>query len=597
MSIALLLPAPQKVTLTEGTFSGQTMRPLTTIDPAYPHPQGYTLTIESWYIGIAAQTQAGAFYGQMTLMQLIRLYGRSIPCMVIEDWPDIPVRGYMLDISRDRVPTMEMLELRIERLASIKINQIQLYMEHTFAYPSHPEVWRDASPLTADEIRRLDEFCKARFIDLVPCQNGFGHMERWLKHPRYADLAITPDMRTNNMGDQRLPSTLNPLDPRSTELLASIYDELLPHFSSELFNANADEPFELGKGRTEQAVAAHGKGRVYLDFLRRMHTLVTERGRRMLFWGDIIIHYPELVPELPDGLTALDWGYEAIHDFDSHAQMYADAGVPFYLCPGTSTWNAIAGCTDNMLENIRNAVRAGVKHGATGILLTDWGDNGHWQHPGVSWPGISAAAAMMWNASSVDMTAETLAPVLDAHVFEGTIASILFGLGNIYRLVGPADINGNFLAFSLQRRYADLPKLMRSFETWSRGGTVDISRETLNAVISLIDSLRGSLAAARTRAVDGEQLRAELFHAAAMLRHAARRLLFMQGERGIELDTLRQEWRTLEAEHRHLWLNRSRPGGLDDSAARFAVVRDDYADLAAAENANNSSETEGQGYL
>lgn len=40
----------------------------------------------------------------------------------------------MLDVSRDKVPTMETMIKLIKMLASWKINQIQLYMEHTFAY-------------------------------------------------------------------------------------------------------------------------------------------------------------------------------------------------------------------------------------------------------------------------------------------------------------------------------------------------------------------------------------------------------------------------------------------------------------------------------
>ena len=54
--------------------------------------------------------------------------------MKITDWPDYPQRGVMLDISRDKVPSMETLYQLIDLLASWKINQLQLYTEHTFAY-------------------------------------------------------------------------------------------------------------------------------------------------------------------------------------------------------------------------------------------------------------------------------------------------------------------------------------------------------------------------------------------------------------------------------------------------------------------------------
>ena len=52
------------------------------------------------------------------------------------------VRAYMLDISRDKVPTMGTLKLLVDLLARFDYNQFQLYTEHTFAYQNHKEVWQ-----------------------------------------------------------------------------------------------------------------------------------------------------------------------------------------------------------------------------------------------------------------------------------------------------------------------------------------------------------------------------------------------------------------------------------------------------------------------
>ena len=51
-------------------------------------------------------------------------------------------RAYMLDISRDKVPTMSTLRLLVELLARFGYNQLQLYIEHTFAYSAHEAVGR-----------------------------------------------------------------------------------------------------------------------------------------------------------------------------------------------------------------------------------------------------------------------------------------------------------------------------------------------------------------------------------------------------------------------------------------------------------------------
>ena len=102
------------------------------------------------------------------------------------------VRSYMLDISRDKVPTMGTLKQLVDILARFDYNQFQLYTEHTFAYTAHKAVWEKASPLTPEEIRELDLYCVMHGIELVPNQNCFGHMERWLTKPDYNHLAELP---------------------------------------------------------------------------------------------------------------------------------------------------------------------------------------------------------------------------------------------------------------------------------------------------------------------------------------------------------------------------------------------------------------------
>ena len=111
--------------------------------------QGYRLRVGPGGVELRSADDAGTFYGRATLTQLRRLHDGSLPECEIEDWPDGAVRGVMLDISRDKVPTMATLETLVERLASWKVNQFQLYVEHTFAYEGHREVWAEASPLTA----------------------------------------------------------------------------------------------------------------------------------------------------------------------------------------------------------------------------------------------------------------------------------------------------------------------------------------------------------------------------------------------------------------------------------------------------------------
>ena len=536
-------------------------------------PQGYTLTITPRGIYIIAGTPTGAFYGALTLIQILQQTGSEVPLLHISDWPDFPNRGVMLDISRDKVPTMDTLLKLVERLASWKINQLQLYTEHTFAYQNHPEVWAEASPMTGEEILALDAYCRDRFIELVPNQNSFGHMRRWLSHDRYRHLAECPtgcDTDDPEWGYFEEPFTLCPEDPGSLNLVRSLMDELLPHFTSRQLNVGCDETVDLGRGRSHEIVAKRGKGRVYLDFLLKIYREVKARGLTMQFWGDIIMAYPELVPELPRDVIALEWGYEADHPFDDHGAKFAASGIPFYVCPGTSSWNSITGRTENMIENLENAAKNGLRHGAIGYLITDWGDNGHWQPLPVSYLGFAYGSALAW-AYEANQT-QDVARVTSIYAFgdpTGQTGCLAYDLGNVYRETGLLTPNNSILFLILQETPTDITAYQ------------ELTEAKLQESLEHIAKIASALADVRSDQPEIDVIKSEFTWMADMLRHACRRGIWAlgkaEGQEDINLRRqLAKESDKLVADFREIWLARNRPGGLKDSLARLEKMGRDY---------------------
>ena len=167
----------------------------------------------------------------------------------------------MLDISRCKVPKMEELFRLIDLLALIGYNELQLYIEHTFRFQDHETVWKDASPISAEEIQQIDSYCMDRFIELVPNLNSFGHFERWLCHPAYKHMAECPDgfEREEPYMKRDHGTTLKP-NQESLDFIDSLYAEYLPNFRSKSFNVGLDEPWELGQGWSKQEVEKPVKG-------------------------------------------------------------------------------------------------------------------------------------------------------------------------------------------------------------------------------------------------------------------------------------------------------------------------------------------------
>lgn len=529
----------------------------------------YELLVAADGVTITAPAPQGAFYGMMSLRQILRHVDPDhVPCLHIRDWPDYANRGVMLDISRDRVPTMETLYRMVDLWCELKINQLQLYTEHTFAYSAHRKVWEKASPMTGEQLLALDTYCMARYIELVPNQNSFGHMERWLKHPEYAHLAEAPDGFTGFEGIfQREPFSLSPAVPESVPFLAGLYDDLLPNFTSDKFNVGCDETIDLGQGRSAELCRSRGTGRVYLDFVKQVHELVKGRGRKMLYWGDVILHYPQLIRELPPDAIALTWGYEWDHPFEKECSSFEESGLDYYVCAGTSAWNSIGGRWENARGNLENAAAEGLLHGAIGFLTTEWGDNGHMQQYPVGLPGYLYGAALSW--STAESRGLPVADALSRHVFGdpgGELAGALLELGDATKTLSVRLHNATVLAAALldprypyyRERYPELA-----------GSDFASCREVIERALTRVErSGHGSV---------DPLLKEEIAHTARVMLHACElaELRFGSGVRSIaELEPRSREHlaeglEPLIAEYRRLWLARSRPGGLDDSAGRL----------------------------
>ena len=538
-----------------------------------PHAQGYRLHITPQGVEIEGHDPAGVFYGVCTFIQLLQQVGRELPLLEVQDWPDISARGVMLDISRDRVYSMDTLYELVDRLAGWKINQLQLYTEHTFAYQDHKQVWQKASPMTGEEILALDAFCRELFIELVPNQNSFGHLHRWLTLERYAGMAETHGEIIMPWGVMHGPFSLAPEHPASLPFIKSLYDELLPHFTSRMFNVGFDETFDLGQGQTKELVEQRGEGPVYLDFLLKVYADVKRRGYTMQFWGDIILKHPDLVPLLPRDVIALSWGYEADHPFDQEGAAFAASGVPFYVCPGTSSWNTLAGRTENAVQNLLNAAENGLKYGAVGYLNTDWGDNGHWQVPPASYLGFAAGAALSWGVDA--NRDDDWAGLVSRYAFEdptGAAGRVAYDLGSVYDRLGFIIPNSSALFWIL---YLPMTQIAGMAERYGMD-TVGIP-DGLRAGLSAIDEAMQPLEQAQIQRPDAELIKREYRHTARLMRHACRRgILAFGADDPAERAALAEDMHAILVEYRALWLARSRPGGLDNSAACFEQIIQEY---------------------
>jgi hexosaminidase len=354
---------------------------------------GYRLLSDPAGIYISASHLKGLFYGAQTLRQLIRHAAGtgSFPGTDIIDWPDMKYRGIMDDISRGPIPTMEYFRQQIERFSEMKINIMTHYVENVVQIESRPDFAAPGGALSLDEWRELADYALKHHIILIGSFQSFGHFYPILNLPQYEYL-----------GEGN--SLLSPVLDESYEFLEDVYREMIPVFHSEIFHINADETFDLGKGRTKELVDSLGTGGVYARHVNRLYDIVTgKHGKKTAIWGDIVLQEPEVFDMLPPDIIIMTWTYSDLESFDSYIEPIVSRGFDSWIVPGVLHSYSTMPDFRTSKKNISKFIRDALKYEVPGVLTSAWDDGGSAKFSRM-WYGISYAADQSWKNNPDDDT-------------------------------------------------------------------------------------------------------------------------------------------------------------------------------------------------
>ena len=520
------------------------------------HPQGYSIKVNPDGISVECRSPEGARNAAQTLKQIgMQSDDRGFRFVEISDWPDLETRGFMLDISRCKVPTMEELVLLVDRLALFKYNRLELYTEHTYAFEGHELVWADASPMTPRQYEHLNGLCAAVGIELVANMNGLGHMERWLRYPEYKHLAESEAPFVDPLGTVRVfPTTLYP-DENALAFMDSLYGQFLPNFASDKINIGGDEPWELGMGRSRERAEKVGKYQIYLEHILGLNELCKKRGKKVFFWADVLMQKPEYSEKLPEDMTPILWGYYLDHPYEEQCSSMKKLGRKFLVAPGTSTWNSFGSRWDCARQNIITACECAKKYGALGSMLTQWGDNGNHQPWCAMYPAIAHHAACAWGEVP---TEEQVCNALDRLVFfdsTGEFSRSLVALGR----TDPVQKLFSFHHKMFFATPAGAEKLVRENPGYDLG-----------AMESAVDFALALAATSKPESRDGRISMEEVALAGMMTRWALKRA---RGDFDTETTGQKADLKFIASEYGRVWLSRARFGGLAESLGLIRGVK------------------------
>ncbi|MFF4146073.1 glycoside hydrolase family 20 protein [Streptomyces sp. NPDC001698] len=198
------------------------------------NPEAYTMTVRDGGVTISGPADAGVFYGTRTLKQEVH-GGGTAPEGVVEDAPDKPRRGFMLDIAR-KPYTADWLEDRIRELGDLKFNELGLHLSDDQGFRiesgTHPEVV-SADHLTKAQVKRLVDLAAGRHITVVPEIDSPGHLG--------AVMAAHPELQLRNAQGVATRGAIDISESRSAAIVDDLLDEYADLFPGDHWHLGGDE--------------------------------------------------------------------------------------------------------------------------------------------------------------------------------------------------------------------------------------------------------------------------------------------------------------------------------------------------------------------
>lgn len=348
--------------------------------------EGYLLSKSDSCIHVVSKSPEGLLYGIQSAKQLVR--GGYAPSVTLVDWPDYSQRIFFDDISRGPISNIAYIKKQIRDLSELKYNAFTFYIEHVIQPFSYPDFAPENGKLTMKDVREICSYARKYQMEIIGSFQCFGHFEKILSLEKYASLGDTSSM-------------IAPLNPQAQSFLKTVLEELADVFSSDYFNINCDETWDLENGKSKEYVHRVGPDKFYADHIRFLYGILKAKNKKVMMWGDIIMKYPHLLSELPKDITYLSWNYSGTN-YDAWINPFKENNSNYVVCPGILNSNRLFPDLNMTRENMQ-FITDGYRAGAKGVLYTSWDDSAFHSFASIMY-GVALASEYSWNASrSIDV--------------------------------------------------------------------------------------------------------------------------------------------------------------------------------------------------
>nr|WP_302829205.1 family 20 glycosylhydrolase [uncultured Bacteroides sp.] len=353
----------------------------------------YTISIGDGWLKISATTPHGIFNGTQTLLAMLK--GKQAPYVLdgvrIQDYPDLPYRGQMIDIARDYT-TPENMKKLIDVLASYKMNALHFHFcddegwrleipgleelttvgsrrghttdESQCLYPCYDGGYNpDAKTpgngyYTREEFIDLLKYAAERHVRVIPEIESPGHAraaivsmkarynkyiatdpekatEYLLSEPEDTSRYESVQYYTDNVINVALPSTYRFMEKVIQEINAMYKDAGVPLTTLHLGGDEVPHGVWMGSPKCQELMKEKGMTKAHdlsEYFITQMAGIMQKNGLKISGWQEVALGHTEEAHRQLRQQTEGVYCWNTVPGSDEVVYQTANNGYPVILC-------------------------------------------------------------------------------------------------------------------------------------------------------------------------------------------------------------------------------------------------------------------------
>lgn len=296
----------------------------------------------------------------------------------ITEIPVFDTCGPMLDVSRGVVMKVDAVKRYLDCMAALGLNMLMLYTEDTYEVPGYPQFGYHRGRYTLEELRSIDDHADSLGIEVIPCIQTLGHMEKYLRWPESGPVKDTSNVLLAGCED-------------TYRFIEAEIKAVRSAFRSDRIHLGMDETHNLGLGQYLFKNGYRDQSEIFYDHMKRVLEIAKKYYRELMIWSDMLFqtgdgryYRPEwVVPQeridnAPKDVTLVFWDYYktnyAYYDKNLANHLLFPSEVAF--AGGIWTWDGFAPDFDFTMKTMKPALEAAIDRGVRTVIATKWGGDG-----------------------------------------------------------------------------------------------------------------------------------------------------------------------------------------------------------------------------